>query len=75
MVLEYDTCADLFDGNGLAVVKSTKTGKLGMVNTQGKIVISPTFEQLQFFSSGLAAAAAQDKYGFIDKTGKFVIQS
>ena len=50
--------------------------KQGFVDAHGKVVIPIVFENVYFFSEGLAAV--QDpkthKWGFIDKSGKYVIQ-
>ena len=43
--------------------------------TVGKFVINPQFNDAKDFSDGLAAVRKSEKgkYGFIDKTGRFVI--
>lgn len=50
-----------------------KYGKYGFVNTAGKIIVAPIYDQVKAFTSGLAAVRAGDRWGFIDKTGKLVI--
>lgn len=47
--------------------------KWGFIDSSGKLVIQPQFEEVLAFSEGLAAAR-QGKWGFIDKSGKFVIE-
>ncbi|MGL5509860.1 MAG: WG repeat-containing protein, partial [Microcoleaceae cyanobacterium] len=61
---------------GLAAVK--KDGAWGFIDKSGNMVIDPEFRigaGRGFFVSGLAAVQREDgsKYGYIDKTGKFVI--
>jgi hypothetical protein len=52
-------------------------GKAGFIDSKGKWVIEPQFDDARPFSDGLAAAqvgvAIDGKWGFIDRTGKFVI--
>jgi predicted esterase len=50
----------------------TKDSKIGYINSAGKVVIKPQFEDFfpQGFSEGLARAAKGRKVGYIDKTGK-----
>lgn len=46
----------------------------GYINSKGEVVIQPQFEQVWFFSEGLAVACIEnDKCGYIDNTGKFAI--
>ena len=49
-------------------------GKYGFVDNKGNFVIKPTFESVEDFHEGLAAAWQYGKWGFINKKGKFVIQ-
>lgn len=48
-------------------------GRYGYVDTEGKIVIAPQFEQVDLFRDGLAIVRVNGRYGWIDKTGKLVI--
>ncbi len=58
---------------GLAPVK--ETGKQwGFIDTAGKYVLSPQYDDALRFSQGLAAVCVGGKWGYIDKTGKYVIQ-
>lgn len=45
------------------------------VNTAVKVLIEPTleFDEIDTFSEGLAAVKKDDKWGFIDKTGRVVV--
>jgi hypothetical protein len=51
----------------------THNSKQNVTPQTGKLVISPQFNQAYPFSQGLAAVNIGDKWGYIDKTGKFVI--
>ena len=58
---------------GLAYVKID--GKIGYVDTTGKLVISPQFESEKYgFHDGMAVVEQGSKYGWIDKKGNFVIE-
>ncbi|MCL2159649.1 MAG: WG repeat-containing protein [Oscillospiraceae bacterium] len=46
----------------------------GYINEKGDFVIPMTFEATRPFNQGLAFAKQNGKWGFIDKSGKFVIQ-
>ncbi|HED6687678.1 TPA: WG repeat-containing protein, partial [Campylobacter coli] len=39
-----------------------------------KIVIEPKFDSIGSFREGLAKVGLNGKYGFIDKSGEFVIE-
>lgn len=53
---------------------NTQREKFGYINTKGEVVIQPQFVQAWFFSEGLAAACIEfNKCGYIDETGKYVI--
>jgi hypothetical protein len=58
-----------------AVVQSA-SGLYGYIDTQGKVVIKPQFEDaIEFSDNGLAGVKLYGKYGFINTSGKFVIQA
>lgn len=67
---EYDL-SDLDFSEGFA--KFNKDNKAGLINTEGKQIISPTFEDVGKFSEGMAPAKLDGKYGFIDQNGKWLI--
>ena len=48
-------------------------GKHGYIDSSGKIVIRPQFDDAWRFSEGLAPVLVDDKWGFIDQTGTIVI--
>ena len=50
-----------------------KDGKWGFVNTAGKTVIEPTYENAKSFSKGLAAVCKNGKWGFINNSNELVI--
>jgi hypothetical protein len=62
-----------FSGD-LAPVR-TAGGVLAFVNRSGKVVMAGKFDGLRptGFTAGIAAAASSGKWGFIDTTGKWVI--
>jgi hypothetical protein len=59
---------------GLAAVEID--GKFGFIDTSGRVVIEPKFEDLpdMYFSDGLAKVKLEGKYGYIDRTGAIVIE-
>ena len=64
---------------GLAWVRlensSGSTYQYGAVNTQGNLVIPFTeYELTEPFSNGLSLVCKNDKFGYVDKTGKIAIE-
>ena len=51
-----------------------ENGKIGFIDSTGKVVIEPKFLSAGEFSESLASARIAGRYGFIDQTGKFIIQ-
>ncbi|MBN1942494.1 MAG: WG repeat-containing protein [Phycisphaerae bacterium] len=45
----------------------------GYINADGKIVISPQYQDAGVFSEGLAAVQSKGLWGFVDATGRMVI--
>jgi predicted DNA-binding WGR domain protein len=48
--------------------------KLGFIDSAGKVVIKPQFDEAYPFSEKLALIRHKNKYGFIDSAGKVVIK-
>jgi hypothetical protein len=63
---------DIDYGNSLIRVFSN--GKVGYIDTTGKIIIEPKFANAFDFSEGLAPARLNGKFGLIDIKGNFVIE-
>jgi hypothetical protein len=62
---------------GRRLYYNAELGKYGYADAKGNIVIKPQFDKAQSFSEGLAAVCYkenfQEKWGFIDLTGKLVV--
>lgn len=63
---------------GLCAFFDYKNNRWGFRDTIGNVVIAPQFERVHDFSDGLATVKVADKsaekWGYIDKTGKMVIE-
>jgi hypothetical protein len=46
--------------------------KYGFIDTEGRTVIAPQFDQAGWFHEGLAAVQLRNKWGFIARNGKFI---
>jgi hypothetical protein len=67
---EFDKAENFSDGLALVI----KEGRSVFINVKGEIIISGyAGRDMQSFSEGLAAIRINNKWGFIDTTGKFVI--
>lgn len=66
--------------NDYALVYTTskdRGGKVGIINKNGKVVVPIIYQGLENvynFRGGLAAMALNRKYGFVDTTGRIVVQ-
>jgi hypothetical protein len=58
---------------GLLCVMNDKA-LCGYVNTKGKFVIAPAFDNARAFSQGVAAACKDNKWGLIDKHGAWLLK-
>ena len=60
---------------GLAAVRigDEQSGKWGYIGVNGRFQINPTFDEAAEFSEGLAWVRIDQKGGFIDRSGNFVI--
>lgn len=63
---------DISTNDGLIAFKTGD--KWGFVDTKGKVVIEPIYEQAKSFSNGLAAVCVNGKWGFVNKQGVIVIK-
>ncbi len=62
------------DGRALIEINTGNFVKFAFINKQGKIIFEhPQAYEALDFSEGLAAVNINDKWGFIDRGGKFVI--
>lgn len=67
---EFDTDFRLQNFTFLPV---NEMGHWGYINEFGKQMIDPVYEEVSFFSEGLAGVSLNKKYGFINKAGKTII--
>jgi hypothetical protein len=49
--------------------------KYGYADANGNILVTPQFDKARNFSDGMAAVKFKGKWGFIDLTGKFVVEA
>jgi len=70
----YQVCSTFSEG--LALLKSSSSLRLGYVDTSGTIVIAPRFFAATGFAEGFAAAQedGRDGFGFVDRRGTMVIE-
>lgn len=64
--------------NGYAAYYDPNLQKYGFIDEKGVVVIKPDFNEVSYFSDGLAAvknttSTGEEKWGFIDEKGKLVI--
>lgn len=57
----------------LSMVPYRQGDKWGYATPDKKIVITPKYDEVQWFSEGYAAVKVGSKYGYINKAGKLVI--
>ncbi|MBM3249308.1 MAG: WG repeat-containing protein [Candidatus Omnitrophica bacterium] len=50
-----------------------ESGRWGLMDRRGKIIIKPHFENITYWSEGLTGVQIDKKWGFIDRSGKLVI--
>lgn len=48
--------------------------KYGLMDTAGRVVLAPQFNDAESFSEGLAAVRTDDKWGYIDRSGRVIIK-
>ena len=56
---------------GLAAVQIE--GEYGFIDTEGNLVLQPTWEEVTWFTCGLCPARKENKWGYIDKQGNWAI--
>jgi len=59
--------------DSLYAFKDKATEKWGVKNINGKMVVSPQFDNVDIFVDGMAVVKKGEKFGAIDKTGNFII--
>ena len=80
LIDEYDSVNNFYEGLAAVWKYAEKSewglsgGKWGFIDTTGTVAIPIEYDTVNSFSDGLAFAVQDDKQGFIDKTGEFVIQ-
>jgi len=57
---------------GLVLI--TSRNKFGYMDSAGRVIVEPMFDQADDFSEGLAAVQTNGKWGFIDRAGNIVIE-
>lgn len=55
-------------------IKKNKKGKIGLVDPNGKYVVSPKYDEIGNFEGDLAKVRIKDKYGFINTRGNVVLK-
>lgn len=63
-----------FFSEGLCAYQDERTGFWGYMDTDFNVAIRPQYSNAYPFSDGLAAVYDGDKWGFIDKTGSYIIK-
>lgn len=62
---------DIVTEDGIIAV--SKDSKWGFVDSEGKVILEPTYEEARSFLNGIAAVKENGKWGFIDINGNVVI--
>lgn len=58
---------------GFALARAQGTELMGIIDRQGRFVHAPEYEDASEFAEGLAAVQVDDKWGFVDTSGAWVI--
>lgn len=61
--------------NGIGILRNSNSGKWGLIDGKGKIVVNYKYNYISSFSEGLAGFLKDGKHGFIDKNGNEVIKA
>lgn len=57
---------------GIGAISSNR--KYGFINSNGKILVRPIYDEVFDFKDGFAKVVKNKKYGFIDKTGRIIVK-
>lgn len=66
----YEQCFGKFD-NGLCGIR--QNGKWGFIDSTGKEIIAPQYEEVRRFQSEITGVKKDGKFGFINRQGKLVV--
>ena len=75
LVIEPRYAGALSFSEGLAAVQEGPDGTWAYIDRKGKTVIPATFGMADQFRGALAAVQQADRWGYVDKTGKYIWQS
>ncbi len=56
-----------------AILKNKEIYKIGLINREGKLITPVKYDVIEDFSEGMAAVQVNKEWGFIDETGKEII--
>ena len=59
---------------GVATVESYRTGKYGLVNRAGKVLLEPCLDGEIYFRNDIAKASINHTYGFINDLGQWLLK-
>ena len=68
----YKSAEDFSDGLAKVI---TIDDKVEFINTNGEVVLRTNVDWILNFKNGVAAVKKNNKYGFVDKSGKLVIEA
>lgn len=72
---DYDWVDDFYDTQTGKIAAVEKNGKVGFIDSNNKVILPFEYADARSFSEGLAPATKDGKlWGFIDLTGKFIIE-
>lgn len=70
---EYSYYVSNLNDNGL-IICETMEGKVGVINTEGNIVVEFDYDYIGEFSEGFAVVSKDGKYGYIDSNGNIAFE-